>query len=197
MVKEMINLTKNITIVISHPDDEVIFFWYALPYTKKIICCSSDLTNTCCPQWKYRKTALFEIGKLIDAEIICLDYWSRFYRWAENNNSRLKKFSNEILKFVNKNDIIFSHNPWGEYKNLDHILVNKILTQNKIKFLYSNIYFSGGDFKKFHPSLPKKSIGTFINDLDFYKQCQDIYDKYNCWTWHQKPILKVKIYQCI
>lgn len=183
--------SKPITMILAHPDDEVIFGWMLLNQTKKIICCSSDMTNTSMPQWKNRKTALLEVGKIIRAEIYCLDYWSPFSNWIKAEDKRIEEFSKQILNLLNEDDIIFSHNSWGEYKNEDHILINKILISNNIKFYFSDIAIHC------KPTISnEKFIKLYKNrNLKLYNECKHIYQSYNCWTWIKKPIKIINLYE--
>lgn len=179
----MINLEKKYTIVIAHPDDEVIFGWMVIKQATKIIAVVSDCQSTSSfPQYKQRKYALEEIGKLVDTPTICLDYNSGFYKLPEKEIEILKNTLAIVTKY---SDIIFTHNEFGDYGHPDHVcLYNLIVLLNK-KIVVSDAAFG----KK----VIGKHIGMYQNDLNFYERCHQIYLKYNCWTWNNPPITKATL----
>ena len=182
------------TMVIAHPDDEVIFGWPVLKETKKIVCASSDLYNPERAWCKERKKALQEVGKLINAEIVCLDYNSEFYR-ANTRNGDLAKIQKDILaQLKGSDDYIFTHNAWGEYGHIDHILVNQFLRKSNKKIFSTSICLEAGWFSA-QSFLNQISLKSKEIDIMLYQECKAIYDKYGCWTWSKEPITKVKIYE--
>lgn len=195
----MINLDKKLDIIIAHPDDEAIFFWYALKHAKRIICCTNDL-NINFPKskfweksWIHRQTAFEEIGKLLGIEVINLGYNSGFTLLPKEE---ITKLSDKIYDLIKDESIIFTHNAWGEYGHPDHILVHNIIKKSGKVLLVSDIMLDSS-FTKFK-SFPKPEIKNYLEvtntDLDFYEKCKTIYAKYNVWTWNQNPILKAKCY---
>lgn len=185
-------IDTNITMLIAHPDDEVIFGFGILPYTKKIICCSNDISNLSHPRWKNRHLAIKEIGKLLNIEIICLDYNSNFYL---QQPKELTKFINNIKSFIHEEQTLFTHNFWGEYGHPDHILIHNIAKENKKELLVSDIWIKTRHIK-FIP-FDKPTLTDYLevtNDLSLYKKCKSIYNKYHCWTWNHSPIKKANLY---
>ncbi len=177
------------TILMAHPDDEIIFGWPAIKEASKIIICSSDLHNNDREWCRNRKLALKEVCELLNKELVCLDYNSEFYRLPTRDET-LKKMAVDVQKEIVGN--VFTHNSWGEYGHLDHILVN-VLARQKTAIFYSDIALEIN-------WLPIKKVpsGLFIkeveNDLDLYNKVKAIYDKYGVWTWSFDPVLKAKIY---
>lgn len=169
----------------AHPDDEIIFGFPVIKEVNKIIICSSDLNNPERAWCGDRKTAFEEVCEYLGVKMVCLDYNSEFYRLPTRDET-LKKMANEILDIVG--DDIFTHNPWGEYGHLDHILIHNILKHKNP--CYSDIAIDLN-------WLPIHKTGEFVreveNDLDLYNKIKSIYDKYGCWTWSQPPILKAKL----
>lgn len=184
---------KNITMLIAHPDDEVIFGWPMLKEVKKIICCSSDLNNPVRTWCKDRKKALQEVGNIVGAEVICLDYNSEFYR-ADARNGDLWKMTSEIMSLLQSVELIYTHNPWGEYGHLDHVLVHQIARASGKQLIYSDMCIEAG----WLPCIPwqrlQSLVGSYTNDISFYERCKEIYLKYNYWTWSKDPIMKADLY---
>ncbi len=185
---------KNLTLLIAHPDDEVIFMWPALKDVKTIVCCSSDLNNPDRQWCRDRKRALMEIGAMVGAEVRCLDYDSEFYR-VDARGGDLRKLSQEVLSLIFQSPgPVFTHNLWGEYGHLDHILVHQIARESGKKLFYSDICVDAG----WLPCTPRPSSRDperlCVNDIPFYERCRAAYDKYGCWTWSKPPIMNARIY---
>lgn len=184
---------KNITYLIAHPDDEVIFGSVLLSRAKKIICCSSDLNNPERQWCKDRKLALQEIGKLFEAEIICLDYNSEFYR-LPTRSGELNKLVDTVLELINKEEFIFTHNPWGEYGHLDHILVHQIARASGRLLAWTDICLEAG-WWNCRPNLIGEKVESCEVDSVVYNKCKKIYDKYGCWTWSKESVWRFNIYE--
>lgn len=193
------SILDNLTILVAHPDDETIFFWYVLKHIKRIICCSNDL-NPNLPKsqvweksWDKRQIAFEEIGKLLEIEVINLGYNSEF---ASLPKEEKEKLSNKIYDLIKDEEMIVTHNSWGEYGHLDHILVHNIVKKRKKTILTSDIMLDN-KFTKFI-SFPKPEIKDYLevtnDDLNFYEKCKQTYIKYEVWTWDNPPILKANCY---
>lgn len=184
-------MDSKITILIAHPDDEIIFGFPVIKQTKKIISCVSDINNPKRAWNKDRKYGLKEICELIGAEFVCFDYSSKFHNLG---NKEISIFVNVILNAIKNEETIFTHNDWGEYGHLDHQLVNTIVKLSGKRMLVTDINLYA-DWYKVHPYNQGTKIGEFENDLDFYNKCADIYRKYNSWTWTYPTILKAGLYE--
>jgi hypothetical protein len=185
---------RDIVLLAAHCDDEVIFGWPVLQQVKRIICCSSDLNNPDRQWCKDRKKALQEVGVLVGAEVVCLDYDSEFYR-LNTRQGGLWKMSQEVLKLLQSAECVYTHNPWGEYGNLDHILVHQIARMSQKNLIYSDMCIEAG----WLPCTPWRSSlvpeRSCVNDTSFYERCKGIYEKIGCWTWSKGPILRARIYE--
>src|SRR5580700_439511 len=113
------------TLLIAHADDECIFLWPFLPRVKRIVCASSDLHNLSRAWCKERRYCLEEVGKLIGAEVVCLDHDSEFYR-LPTRTGELKRLAQTLIDLLRGDEIIATHNAFGEYGHLDHILIHHI-----------------------------------------------------------------------
>jgi len=187
-------MTRHITMLIAHPDDEIIFGFPVLQNAKKIICCSSDLNNPERAWCKDRKLALKEIGQKVGAEIICLDYNSEFYRLPTRDGS-LMRLASDILSLLGPEEVLFTHNPWGEYGHLDHVLVHQVALLSGKRLLFSDISLEAGWIPSGKRRLSGKVVGCFGNDLQFYNECKAIYDSFGCWTWSKPPVMETRIYE--
>ena len=201
------NLLKNKTvlIVVAHPDDEIIFGWPILQdktIRKKILCCSSDFSNKEREWCKYRKLSLFEVCKKIECEVICLDYDSEFYRMETRKETLSGMLKNVILKIKNMEsfDYIYTHNFWGEYGHLDHIIINNICMSLNYPILISDMFIESNwmpflEMPIHYKKMFNVSENNCVLDTDFYNEIKNIYKKSNVWTWSKQPIEKCLISQ--
>lgn len=184
---------RDITLLVAHPDDEVIFGWPVLQRAKRIICCSSDLNNPDRQWCKDRKKALYEIGSLLGISVDCLDYNSEFYK-VDARKGELWKLSQDVLSLLQSAGSVFTHNPWGEYGHMDHILIHQVARASGKKLFYSDICVEAG----WQPCIPWpsliKEVEFCTNDISFYERCKAIYERIGCWTWSKAPIINARIY---
>jgi LmbE family N-acetylglucosaminyl deacetylase len=194
----MLELEKKYVLLTAHPDDEIIFFGAALPYIKKIICCSNNYLDLSGKKHKQGNSALKEIGQIIKTEIVCLDYDRNFYKLSTFHNG-LYNFSQEVLQLIKKEKIIFTHNFWGEYGNFDHIFIHQLAKTTCRKIITTdtciNAQIGEGHvewfpIKQFNTG---KDLGEFFFDANLYEECKRVYESYKCWTWHLPMINSVRL----
>ena len=176
----------------AHPDDEIIFGFGVLPYTKKIIICSNDRLNWKKEVWMNRCRAFEQVGKILNIEVISLDNNSDFYALEGEKMNILKK---SIFSLIEKETVIFTHNAWGEYGHKDHIFVHNFAKEIKKEVLVSNIMITD-DYTRFttFELPPILDYLEVTNDLETYFKCENIYKNWRVWTWNQPPIKTAKIY---
>lgn len=196
--------TKSILIV-SHLDDEILWFSSILDKVEKIIFCYLD--NKSNPQWtkgrkrslpdhplknisclkidelvscdsaNWQKPVLTEFGIKISKKSISDKYRENYYIIEEKLKDKLIHYNN-----------VFTHNPWGEYGNEDHIQLYRVVKkyQENLKF---NLWFSNYCSNKSYPLMLKYISGfiseyvTFNTNKVLSRQIADLYKKNGCWTW--------------
>jgi len=188
----------NIQIIMAHPDDEVIFGWPVLQQASSILICSNDRNNPERAWCKDRYKALEEIGQLLDVPVKSLDYPSEFYRLNARDGS-LARFQADVRSHIDpKADLIYTHNSYGEYGHLDHILVHLTLMDHHSGLITSDICLNNGWMTLTKEIRSRKTPGYFFklaeNDLAFYDQCKAIYEKHGTWTWNMDPVLTCKLF---
>ncbi len=187
--------SKNITLLVSHPDDEIIFGWPVLKRAKRIVCIASDRFNAARAWCRERSQCLKDVGRLVGAEAVCLDYDSEFYHLPHRPAQRLKEMAREVHLALGTADLIYTHNPWGEYGHMDHILTHYLAHVTGARILCS-------DMAHEVDWLPVKrwSFGPRIEDCTLnrwlYDECKRIYDARGCWTWSEPPIEQCGLYRC-
>ena len=193
-------------IVIAHPDDEILWFSSLLKKISAITICFLDIKSKPYIGIKRQKSLL---EHPINISCLGLEESETFYS-ADWQNPVVTKFGIEISKkgvsdkeyrenyyklkqrlesrlerYIN----VFTHNPWGEYGNEDHIQVYRVIKelQGKMKFnlwfsnYCSNISFNlmlryiSGFNSEYVTLETDKSLGSCIKGL---------YEKNNCWTWY-------------
>jgi len=136
---------------------------------------------------------LEEVGELIKVEIICLDYNSEFYTLKPEG---LNICCKNILHTIKLEHTLITHNSWGEYGNLDHIIINRLAKNENKNLIVTNIARSISKYGV--PLYNCREIGEYLGkftvNLDLYSQCKEIYKRYNCWTWDDTFFSQIKLY---
>jgi LmbE family N-acetylglucosaminyl deacetylase len=210
---------KDVTLLISHPDDEALFCWPVLDRAKRIICASNDSENPERAWCRERGKCLEEVAELLGADVIQLPYNSEFYR-LPTRDWQLKRLAETLLRHMADAEIVFTHNAWGEYGNLDHLIVHHIArvwqAETRRELLVSDIVteinwlpvraWKQGDPWEIdsyggNPNAPdvasrrqKASPHTFELDRPLYDRIKAIYDARGCWTWSFEPVERCRVY---
>jgi LmbE family N-acetylglucosaminyl deacetylase len=184
---------EKLTILMAHPDDETIFGWGAWPHAKRIISCSNDIHDHT-KRWKNtdRKKALEEVGEILHVPVISLDYNADFSR-LPGLTGELNTFVNTVKDLIKDDELVFTHNPWGEYGHLDHIFVHVLAKMYAKGVVFSDVVSQQKWFevKGWCLSIPEEICEV---DRDLYEKCKAVYQKYNCWTWWSPDITEMRLY---
>jgi LmbE family N-acetylglucosaminyl deacetylase len=189
------NFTGNkVLIVVAHPDDEVIFFWWALQnpaWRCSLLCCSSDVNNPKRQKWAHRKNVLAGLCGKLGIEHRCLDYDSEFYK-LDGRSGQVADFGRHVIDEVRKFDFDFicTHNRWGEYGKLDHCLIHYIVSCEFENVLVSNI-FVPTEWSPHHGIIGAASHGfveRFSNNTDLYHDWEMHYRTGRAWTWNKDMV---------
>jgi hypothetical protein len=170
-------MKEGYTLLIAHPDDELLWCWPVLKQVKKIVCASSDAFNPERKRYRERKLCLKEVGQRLEVEIVCLDANSEFYRMP-TRAGELKKHAAELMRHLESP--VFTHNPWGEYGHLDHIFCNQIAMASGLEVWTSDICqeINWLPLRQWKQGLKSHKI-----DLESFLDLKRIYDARKCWTW--------------
>lgn len=202
---------KDITLLIAHPDDEALFAWPVLDRVKRIVCASNDSQNPERVWCKERGICLEEVGELLGADVIQLPYSSEFYR-LPTRDGQLKRLAETLLRHLADAEIVFSHNSWGEYLNLDHVVCHQIARvwqkETRRELLVSDIATEinwlpvrGWEQSDYGPD--QREEGTLIVTTDppwccldrpLFDRIKSIYDKRGCWTWSFPVVERARVY---
>ena len=190
-------------LLIAHPDDEVIFFWWALQnpaWKLSILCVTSDRYNEQRKKWAKRSEGLFALCSERQINIACMHEDSGFARRTGRNGflAGIEKgimsnyFSLEEESENGEFDYVITHNLWGEYGHTDHIWIHNFARRAFKKVMTSDIFVKN-EWTSFLPAASllknaKGGCGQFENNTDEYEELKFHYDKIRCWTWNQEPI---------
>ncbi|OFX13198.1 MAG: hypothetical protein A2Z18_11050 [Armatimonadetes bacterium RBG_16_58_9] len=188
-----IKMERDLTILIAHPDDELLFLWPFLARAERLVCVVSDKDNPERAWCARRAEALSCVCDLAGIDSVeCLDYNSEFYRLPTRDES-LKRMAENILEALSEADIIATHNPWGEYGNLDHILCHQIARQTNARLLTTGIA-QAVNWLPIRTWSPGRALGHHQLDRALFDQCKAVYDALGCWTWSLPPVESVEVY---
>ena len=171
----------SITLLCAHPDDEAIFLWPALKQAKKIVAASSDRFSKSRAWCAKRGEALREVCKLLGSECVIFDSESEFYR-IPTRGGELKSLAAAVLGELRDCDAVFTHNRWGEYGHIDHMLCNHIAHCSGKPVLTTDAVVEINWLPMF-PGSPARAIAREEIDLGLFSRIKSIYDSYGCWTW--------------
>jgi hypothetical protein len=177
---------RNLTILVAHPDDELIFGWPVLVKAKKIITCVDDMTHGTRQWCRGRKAALEEICAMLGTECEILRFDSGFSRLPQENGS-LRVFVEAVRKAIKDEGLIFTHNAWGEYGHLDHVLINSLARQSG-KTIWTTDICMDADWYRPHAHEQGLPFQGVRNDMDLYRKCVEIYRKHGAFGWPYEPI---------
>ena len=198
---------KNFTIVLAHPDDEVIFASSILKHAKKIIICFGESAN----EEKISKARNFLYKKYPLENIIFLKIkesprWQNMsylpllnpleteYGISKGSSSEYKYKENfykiyaRLEPELQEESTIVTHNPWGEYGHPEHIQIHRCICKlsTKYKFkVYVTGYSSGLSSELMYKTINKISNDHIIKKIDdsFFSKLKELYIYSGCWTW--------------
>lgn len=198
---------QNSIIVSAHPDDEILWFSSIIEKVNKVVICFLNCKSH--PEWgEGRQKSLQEhpisniscLG-LEEAEIFNSADWLNpvttnvgmeipgklvSHKKYEENYYKLKSaLENKLTRYEN----IFTHNPWGEYGNEEHVQIYRVVKdlqrEKKFNLWFSN-YCSNNSFNLMlnYISGFDSEYVTLKTDKTIGNHVKDIYTKNQCWTWY-------------
>lgn len=191
-------MKRNLTLLIAHPDDEIIFMWPFLERVQKIICASSDANNPARAWCARRGECLAEVAKLLGCTLSLHHNDSEFYRAETRPEPRLKNIASALLSDLAGSDIVATHNAWGEYGHIDHLLCHHVGRTHQAR--------TGGemlvtDIAQEINWIPISAMSTGLRcgfvpsfDAELYDRIKGIYDAKGCWTWSFEPQRQCRVY---
>lgn len=189
-------------IIVAHPDDEVIFFSSILKSASKIIICfSGSKDKTVClgrkiiNEKKLLKKTIFL--NLDETDVFNKANWQfpvckREGLLVNKNRVEYQKnflnLKNKLSKIIKKGNIIYTHNPWGEYGHEEHVQVFKVIKYLEKKFkltIFVNGYVSNKSYNlmKMQEYLLSNIIQHKTVNKKLTTKLKKIYIANSCWTF--------------
>lgn len=198
----------NATLVVAHPDDEVLWFSSILERVDSIIVCypysytQTELTEGRKAVLKdyplnkihYLNLCSLELYLGVDwTNVISTDYGLKITnrkfdetKYKKNFFELEKLLKDRICKYRN----VFTHNPWGEYGHPEHVQVFKAVEKIRKELPFSLWYSSYCSRKSFQLMLKNITFNSKIISLEQNKvlgeRIKQLYQKYSCWTWYEE-----------
>lgn len=195
---------KKYSIVVAHPDDEILWASSILLNAEKVIICFSDSEDNekksegrknIQKNYPLKNTIFLNISEAKKSKkkvVYEKTYESKYGIEGFKDNVTYQKnyhiLFDKLSKLLNYNETIFTHSPWGEYGHVEHIQINKILNDLSIEYKFELFYFgyfNSITYKYMLNKLPKKvKVEKYKINLNIFYQIRELYIKNNCWTWN-------------
>jgi len=195
------------TIVGAHPDDEILWFSSILDKVDRTIICFLKCESM--PNWttgriksltehpiknisclridesevfsvaNFRDPVVTKYGiEIADKQISDRKYIENFYKLTKEMKTKLIDCKN-----------VFTHNPWGEYGNEEHIQIYRVIKNLKEELgftLWFPNYSSNKSYKLMlkHISNANSEYVTLKTNKILSDHIKRIYKKNGCWTWY-------------
>ncbi len=196
-------LGRRCAVVVAHPDDEIVWFSSVLSKVEKIVICFRDLPGSTVG---VRRQAAIDRYPLKNVDWLCLPEpnslgainWSTaapntpFHFRGRKRRTRIEatkmalrqRFATALAGF----EIIFTHNPWGEYGHEDHIIVHDaaaaVAAEQDASVWFDN--YASSRTIAYMNGLIDGIDDDYIclpSDHELAAEIRNIYVEARCWTW--------------
>lgn len=198
-------------LVYSHLDDAEIFGWPFFCDTgivRKVLICSSDRTNPARQTYAHGEEAFAESCSIVGVtDYRILPFWSEFYRLRTRGICDGPTLNNwwtaakEAIAEMGECDFVATHNPWGEYHHMDHLLVRRLVTHCAPAYFmrWTTAQHQTPTWPPVmdHQLIPVRipRVGTATLDKSLSERLERCYTSRGAWTWSQPIQETVDIFQ--
>ena len=198
---------RNSVLIMAHPDDEIIFASSIIQHVSKIIVCfgpvqeSHSLTSgreKIISQYPFQNITFLNIPQSrfehVNAEPIRF-HQPRMNSYGITGGCSPKDYEMNFAKLYDlffdicqDYSTVFSHNPWGEYGNHEHIQIFRILSGLQKRFNF-NLFVSGYvtartmQMAEMSEEYISSNFLMLKTNLNIYHEIKDLYMRNDCWTW--------------
>ena len=193
-------------LVVAHPDDEILWFSSILDHCKRVLVCFGP-SATSAESWDAGRAAVMESYPLAKAKFLKLRQSNAFEgaNWNrpreadsglhlrrrrargpyQRNARELRRILEEEL---NQENLVITHNPWGEYGNEEHVQVFRILMalQQELGFeLFVDSYVSNRSVTLMARCEHSLQGNPVVRETDtaMAHRLKKLYLENGCWTW--------------
>jgi LmbE family N-acetylglucosaminyl deacetylase len=196
----------NVVVVVAHPDDEIIWFSSLLDQCKSVVVCFGP-SATSKKSWDNGRTVLMDSYPLAKVKFLKIRQSDAFEaaNWdnPKETDSGLhlrprrirtlyERNADELLRLLEtelqRESVVFTHNPWGEYGHAEHVQVFRVLSKLKEKLGFG--LFVDGYVSKTTLNLMSQHAHTLRDeplvrstDRSLAHRLKDLYINHECWTW--------------
>lgn len=195
----------NYAVVVAHPDDEVLWFSSVLEGARRIIFCYGDYAPLPSmgaarrrvmedfphphvefldlPEGLFHECADWKNPRPVPAGMAIADRGVR--RRYEENFALLVPRLEPLLRDV---DLVFTHNPWGEYGHEDHVQVHqairRILSRRRGRMMMP-AYFTAKSSRMREKTAACADPEPFALRVDKARAraIKELYESHGCWTY--------------
>lgn len=202
---------KKILVVAAHPDDEVIFLWPATFLSAEakvtVVCCSDDRDNSARPVSERRAEAFKEVADALKFTPILTGGNSEFSRLPHRPENLLSQWWSRARSFIanaaDEADVVYTHNPHGEYGHTDHRLLHQLVLGAVNKpVMFTDIrqqinwpveVDASGAYARTYFRSAFRSVMTASGD-EMLQNAEAIYRRHNAWTWSEPVVRECYVY---
>lgn len=203
-VESIVVRLKDAVIVVAHPDDEILWFSSILDKCRAVVACFGQSANSD-ESWNHGRATLMENFPLDKVRFLKVrqsdayetadwkkptenDFGLQLRRpsvsYAENAQTLQQLLADELRNET----VVFTHNPWGEYGNEEHVQVFKVVERLRQSLgfdLYVNGYVSNRSLKLMSENSGRISGQplAFKTDVELASALMQKYVQHECWTW--------------
>ena len=199
-------------LVVAHPDDEALWFSSILERIDEIVICFMDVVSR--PDWsegRRRCSASYPFQKatflgLQESEVFrgadwltpVLTHYGLEVSKKKNSSPGFsaKRYLNNYeelrqqlsMRLRNRRNV-FTHNPWGDYGNEEHVQVFRAIQDLQREFGFK-LWFSNYCSSKSYNLMLRYVSGfdsnyvTVETDRELGKSLMQLYQRNKCWTWY-------------
>lgn len=199
------------TIVVAHPDDEILWFSSVVQRAKAVLVCFMELPEN--PTVSAGRESLARCFPLANTEFLGITesvafqgadwrdpvetpYGLEVHRRkgilpgfdAARYRANFETLVDTLTDRLQGVETVLTHNPWGEYGHEDHVQVYRAVSKVR-EALGFDLWYSNYCSERAFPLMRRHIRGLrgeseqFETDLDLARSIEALYREHKCWTW--------------
>jgi len=191
-------------IVVAHPDDEILFFSSIIETVDKIIVCFGPSSSKKVTDGRKLLQSRYPLKNIewlnVQESNDLLANWNNpkltnFGIFVTRNKNEYEKNFRYLAEFFKKKlaeyDVVYTHNPWGEYGHEEHISVFKAVcsaTASTKTAVYVSSYISDRSKKVFDSQKALLGSELLVGSIptSLCESIKRLYIAHDCWTWNDE-----------
>jgi LmbE family N-acetylglucosaminyl deacetylase len=171
-------------IVVSHPDDEILWFGSIVAKVGRVIIIHGDYAPT--PERGPGRRRAIEAYPLQSVAFLDLPEPGEVRADAEPELTR--ELAARLREALDGFQVVFTHNAWGEYGHADHRRAHAAVMSLSAEMAFT-VYVSGylgpAAIGRFEEETKRRfvEVVSFETDREPLDAIRDLYKRHDCWTW--------------